>query len=455
MPDNPEKRRWEDAKSAVLALLVVLSLVLSFGLWWSAAGPLKGEELWKQETPSLPPLPDWSRVVVPTRLLVHASGDRHLLFSMGSDGYREIWEGGCLRTGLLDGVGPPVTQPLRDAEVRALEGGMLLEARFATPLPGSLVARAYRLRGDVGDSVEALVFTPERWPYIAIRRAGQLYPLEGAAERDFRLLAQIVSRLASSGVMAPQGAIPLISPALPEGWEASPGLWVPKAATVPRLVAGFVPPPGYGHTLVGQFFADPTVVRRIEERDGATIFTDGRSGLRVYPSGALEYNTPRPPPARGGIGAEAALSVALSFLATHGGIPADMLLWGCWPVREEGGQAWALGMGLAAHGLVVLAPGGAVSLAVGDQGLYGYRAAAWLPWQETAGSHRIMPAQEALVRLAPRHPGRVLVEDMYLAYVGNPVVAGELRPTWVVRTGAALWAVDAVTGKVQSLEGRW
>lgn len=452
MGDN---RRWEKVKGGVLVLLVVLSLVLSFGVWWSAAGPLTGEELWRQEPPSVPPPPEWSQVVKPTRLFVHLGGDRHALFLPGSGGYQDLWEGGCVRAGLLAQLGPPAQEPLRDADARALDDGAFFEVRFGAPLPGSVVARAYGLRGGSEDPVEGFVVSPQRWPYVAVRRQGRVYPLEGGADRDYRTLAQLLSGLAAPEVLAKQGGIPLVAPALPEGWEAGPGLWVPKLGAVPRLAAGFVPPPGYGHTLVSEFFADPTVVRRIEERDGATIFTDGRSGLRVYPSGALEYNTPRATAARGSIEPDSAFSVALSFVTAHGGVPEGMVLWGCWSVRPEGERAWRLGMGLLANGLVAVAPGGAVSLAVGEHGLYEYRAAAWIPWEKATGSHRIMPAQEALARLAARHPDRTRVADVYLAYVGHPAAGGELRPAWIVRTDEESWAVDGVTGQVQSLGGRW
>ncbi|MDI6894201.1 MAG: hypothetical protein QME70_06290 [Bacillota bacterium] len=448
-------RRRERVTGVILALLVVLSLVLSFGLWWSAAGPLTGEELWRQEPPSPPPTPEWYLVVKPTRLLVHLEGDRRAMFLPASAGYRDLWEAGCTSGVGLAGLGPPARDPLRESEARALEEGAFLDARFPAPLPGQVVARAYGLRGDLPELVEGLVVAPAQWPYVAVRYGGRLYPLEGAAGRDYRMLDQLLSGLGTPEAVAGAGGVPAVSPTLPEGWEAAPDLWVPKMAAVPRLTTGFVPPPGYGQTLVGQFFADPGVVRRIEERDGATIFTDGRSGLRVYPSGALEYNTPPPTGTRGSIEPDAALSVALSFLAGHGGIPPGMVLWGYRSARLEEERSWALGMGLLANGLVAVAPGGAVSLAVGEQGLYEYRAAAWTPWRESSGSQRIMSAQEAMARLAARHRGGARVLDVYPAYTAHPAVAGELRPAWIVRTENDQWAVDAVTGQVQSFGGRW
>ncbi|MDO9534040.1 MAG: two-component system activity regulator YycH [Bacillota bacterium] len=45
--------------------------------------------------------------------------------------------------------------------------------------------------------------------------------------------------------------------------------------------------------LVRAFFFDLSMARRIEERDGALYFTNGEKGLRIYPSGLLEYAAPR------------------------------------------------------------------------------------------------------------------------------------------------------------------
>ena len=377
------------------------------------------------------------------------------MFLPASAGYRDLWETGCAGGVVLAGLGPAAREPVRDAEARALEEAAFLEARFSAPLPGQTVARAYGIRGDLPNGVEGLLVTPGRWPFVAVRCEGRLYPLEGTADRDYRLLAQLLSSLEAPEAVEKAGGLPVVSPALPEGWEAGPRLWVPKVAAVPRLATGFVPPPGYGQALVGRFFADPGVVRRIEERDGATIFTDGRSGLRVYPSGALEYSTPRPTGTRGSIEPDAALSVALSFLAGHGGVPPGMVLWECRPARLDEERAWTLEMGFLVNGMLAVAPGGAAGMAVGEQGLYEYRTAAWTPWREPGGSHRIMSAQDALARLGPHHSRRVRVLDVYLAYAGPPAAAGELRPVWIVRTDGDRWAVDAVTGQVQVFGGRW
>lgn len=45
--------------------------------------------------------------------------------------------------------------------------------------------------------------------------------------------------------------------------------------------------------LVRAFFFDLSMARRIEERDGALYFTNGEKGLRIYPSGLVEYTAPR------------------------------------------------------------------------------------------------------------------------------------------------------------------
>lgn len=437
--------RREKVKGAILAFLVILSLGLSLGLWWGAAGPLTGGELWREQPASAPSPPAWSRVIRPGRLLLHGGEGKHALILPGSPAYDRLWGQGCERGAVLQGLGPPRQESLREGEARALrEEGVALEALFWEPLPWDLLVQAYGLRGNFED-VEGFVFAPGRYPQVAVKRAGRLYPLEGARDRPYQALGDLLAG------WTPQEALAVESPRLPPGWQGN-GLFVPTLTELPRLASGFEPPPGYAQDMVRLFFPDPTLVRRIEERDGATIFTDGRLGLRLYPRGALEFTTPRAWESRGELDAEAALSAALAFLASHGGYPEEAVLWGCWPLRQE--QRWLVLLALEAGGWPALAPEGVWSLVVGEQGVCEFRREAWVPWAPGKGSRRLFPLSEALLRLAAAEKGEnPQVMDIYLAYLGFPG-AGELHPAWVVRTERGTRTVDAITGKVTSLGGR-
>lgn len=82
--------------------------------------------------------------------------------------------------------------------------------------------------------------------------------------------------------------------------------------------------------LLRAFFLDPTMARRIKERDGATYYTDGKRGLRIYAGGALEYTAPGQNVLNNRLSYRAALQLAAENLSLYGGWPHNTFL-----VRRE------------------------------------------------------------------------------------------------------------------------
>lgn len=79
--------------------------------------------------------------------------------------------------------------------------------------------------------------------------------------------------------------------------------------------------------LVRAFFLDLSMARRIEERDGALYFTNGEKGLRLYPSGLLEYSAPQLDRTPGNMPYSAALQKGAENLCLYGGWPAGVYLY--------------------------------------------------------------------------------------------------------------------------------
>ena len=71
--------------------------------------------------------------------------------------------------------------------------------------------------------------------------------------------------------------------------------------------------------LASNFFTDFSVTRRIQERDGTVIYTDGTQGLRIYKNGAIEYNLPGSREQRKGLSMYDAFKTAIDFVNSHGG----------------------------------------------------------------------------------------------------------------------------------------
>jgi regulatory protein YycH of two-component signal transduction system YycFG len=76
--------------------------------------------------------------------------------------------------------------------------------------------------------------------------------------------------------------------------------------------------------MLRSFFIDTSVLRQIEERDGAVIYTDGRKGLRVYSYSRIEYTAPQ----QAAMPASSdPLGLSLEYVREHGGWLPNSLLW--------------------------------------------------------------------------------------------------------------------------------
>lgn len=85
---------------------------------------------------------------------------------------------------------------------------------------------------------------------------------------------------------------------------------------------------------ISKFFTDFSITRRIQEKDGAVIYTDGQRGLRIYSNGALEYNFPGNKE-KGNLGFYDAINTAVDFINTRGGWPEDVYL-SSFKIEKEG-----------------------------------------------------------------------------------------------------------------------
>jgi hypothetical protein len=114
--------------------------------------------------------------------------------------------------------------------------------------------------------------------------------------------------------------------ALPEGWKITvlDSIYVPVtlAAGEISLTMEVVPE----EELLRAFFLDPTMARRIKERDGAIYYTDGKRGLRIYAGGALEYTAPGQKVSNNRLSYSAALLQAAEHLSLYGGWPHNAFL---------------------------------------------------------------------------------------------------------------------------------
>ncbi|MEW5919504.1 MAG: hypothetical protein AB1796_00845 [Bacillota bacterium] len=124
-----------------------------------------------------------------------------------------------------------------------------------------------------------------------------------------------------------------------------------------------------GKELVSAFFLDPAMARRIEERDGAIYFTDGKKGLRLYAGGAVEYTAPGLEVSSNRLSYSSALLEAAENQCLYGGWPASAFL----EKREKTAGGYRFFWRSYARGLPLVTEVSSCEMLVNDEGMPYYR----------------------------------------------------------------------------------
>ncbi|MEW6242880.1 MAG: hypothetical protein AB1497_01155 [Bacillota bacterium] len=326
--------RLEAAKTVLLAALVACSLFLTWQVWWGTPGqyePLEPAVRWRvaRETGS-----DWVRLVRPAMITLSA-GESYWVFLPGDPGFDVLFD--------------ELVSALRGAEAGEGWEGFpeeyaRFQADFAHPLP-----------------LELFSGNPEH-----------------AETRVQSLL--LINAQANAGYVTDSGYSAWLKIKNPPELELIPGgvsgtplsssdesLWL---TVIPHLTRGAMSAAaaGIAPDLLAAFFLDPSVVRSIEEMDGALIYTDGVRGLRVYSDGTLEFSDPSSLPERGSYSLLSALLEADTFIASTVGWPDHPYLvdytrvsWG------EGKTGYRLVFSWSPKGLAIDQP--VIEVTVGNRGV--------------------------------------------------------------------------------------
>ncbi len=439
--------RVEKAKTVALVILVTSSLLMSGWLWLGVGGaalapptPLGAERATRLEGPSL------RELTAPERMIIRRAGGAVYAYP-GSTVYERIWEDGRLAALVVAAseeriqrqeLDPDELQRLREETVEIVLPVRLSWSSWLLLWGGS------GIRG-VGPAVDRLSIALQDPTRVVAWAAGE----REVVTMRLPVVPDYVARLLGDAE-------------LPAGLPARPlqvssevsllsGIYVPDIPSVPRVICrtARVDP----EEMAASFFVDRSLVRRIVEKDGAVIYTDGQQGLRVYPSGMLEYCAALPQADPGLPQLGAALRQLCDFASTHGRCPpgcflAQVSIMGGLPAHQ--GYSFVFGMRCA--GLPVLGPRAALEATVGPYGVRTY--VRYLRELEVHQSRLplILAAEEAVhLALEVTENPHAQVVDVYLAYYdpSAPTWERQLRVVWVVAfAGGRTVLVDARDGTI-------
>ncbi|MGE5484042.1 MAG: hypothetical protein ACM3X4_03365 [Ignavibacteriales bacterium] len=448
-------RLIEEAKTVLLVALVILSLVLTGRL-------MVGVQSAAQDTDQVFPLVDLEKpevdleaVLKPSRIAVHLGNGQHRVLLPGTPDYAALWDTGLVRQVILGEIGGLVQQDPVDMKALRAEQGSL-EIIYPVKLQFSRMVAIWTGAPWTGGEdflSDRVAVSTGKTPAVYVYS----YAHDGYLRLDVKGLGNRASVLANLLKDFAAGDRPrwVEAPAEVNGITINRGVLLPKPDySIPALVVkGEQTSP---EEMLHKFFLDRSVVRTIEENDGAVIYSDGRQGLRVYPPGAVEYSCPVV--AGDGQAGDymAALERALEFTALHGGLPE-----GVHPIEMSGHSRTAglqeIRLSYRWKGIPVWGDEAPIVVGLSSQGVGSYLRGVYVVAGSVNPSGQTVSAEEAL-NILSRHWATVFpegleraVKDVYPGYWSNPVGTEQdlLKPVWVVESSSGLKAfIDVASGAV-------
>ncbi len=201
--------------------------------------------------------------------------------------------------------------------------------------------------------------------------------------------------------------------------------------------------------LLKVFFADISLVRRIEEKDGAVIYSDGQRGLRIYPTGAIEFTSAENRETL--LSGERAISMAGEIIALYGGWQEGIHLWVSPEIKNPYFRT-RITFKQYIEGYPLLTEDVAIRLTLNERGAQTYYRSILIPQEEVGEPENIISGEEALMAgieyLASERDDSIGIRDLYLSYFPFGTEIKQLTPVWVLETNKELIIINGYIGNL-------
>jgi regulatory protein YycH of two-component signal transduction system YycFG len=273
------KPRIEQLKGFLLTFLVSLSMVLSIGLWNSSPAFESLDQGGYMVNPAFGPGKTVDQVLLPLQIQVRLEENKITLLMPFTSPYTKAWDE-LHKLAVREMT--PVTH--EESELQALRTGVSIRYQFGFDLGEEQLAQMIRIVEPVqyrlhatslivhhtGQAAAWVVLLDGERPVFRGRVDGQPRLFELAAQ--WNSLPKYVER---------------------KGDKSSTYLLPAEKLTVPLVTYERLSVPS--ETLARSFFIDPTLTRRIRERDGSLILTDGNRTVRISSQAkGIHYSSPLP-----------------------------------------------------------------------------------------------------------------------------------------------------------------
>lgn len=202
--------------------------------------------------------------------------------------------------------------------------------------------------------------------------------------------------------------------------------------------------------LLRSVFPNQPLVRRIEEREGADIYTDGQKGLRLFDYGEVEFSSPKSEPGLEEMTLLTALRRTAQYLQLMGGWPEHLFVGRIAPEGpEDRGEIYAVAFFSVQHGIPLLQQVPPVRLRFSDRGVVSYNRQVLVLGAETGPAKKLLSPLAAAASLAE-----------VMAGLENAPIIREVFPAYYVRQPAGpeavslpVWAFACSDGRTAVIHG--
>ncbi|MFY9472526.1 MAG: two-component system activity regulator YycH [Tepidanaerobacteraceae bacterium] len=402
----------------ILTVLVVISLFLSFSIWSQVPGNFSAFKI-SHDDNKVDPI----QTVGPDKILVYFGNSFSTLLKPSAPLFEKSWS---IARELLRAGSNLSPEPIGNISRENYKRTKGMEVFFPTPLPANFLKQLFNIEAGDFSSLDGkfinsfLLLDEGELSVYLVDTEDLLYKIgKGSKTQDLNVIIRQIDK-------------------------SDPPLYANLTADVNIKVVGDVyvslspyELPVYAlkreqtseEQIATKFFPDFSITRRIQERDGTVIYTDGQQGLRFYDDGSFEYNIPVSRDARKTQGFYESFITAIDFIAGHGGFPADAYLASYEESSGPSGQTFVFKFRISANGFKIINTDDFINITVeGGQVKNYYRNPSFSTKQ--IGILDLMTPVEAL-NTAVSTKNIKVVSDVHPAYV---VEDEELKPVWVVET---------------------
>jgi hypothetical protein len=214
--------------------------------------------------------------------------------------------------------------------------------------------------------------------------------------------------------------------------------------------------------VVRSIFVNTSLVRRIEERGGAVIYTDGQRGLRLFDHGEIEFTSPKSEPGLEVLGLEQALRRAAQYLYLMGGwtdhLYVDTYVSSqrpSWDANEAG--TYTISFLSVQHGIRLEAPKPPLKLRFSDRGVIDYNRQVVMLEKPTGPEKALIDPRQAIGTVAEQlvqiNNDAKLIRVYPALYAGRWPGRDVAQPAWVfLFDNGCTVVVHGYTGQIMAFQ---